>query len=93
MTALLIKSIIVKNELVNKFNSTVAKINSEDSGVTAVEYALIIGLIAIVIIAAVTLLGTSISDLFTQARCAVTGKTFIAATGSGATRVAATCSA
>ena len=93
MTALLIKSIIVKNELVNKFNSTVAKINSEDSGVTAVEYALIIGLLAIVLIAALTLLGTSIADIFTKARCAVTAKDYIAATGSGATRVAASCSA
>lgn len=73
MTAIIVKSIIIKNELVNKFNSTIKKINSEDSGVTAVEYALIIGLIAIVIIGAVTFLGTNISNLFSKARCAIVG--------------------
>ena len=73
MTAIIVKSIIIKNELVNKFNSTIEKINSEDNGVTAVEYALIIGLIAIVIIGAVTFLGTNISNLFSKARCAVIG--------------------
>jgi pilus assembly protein Flp/PilA len=73
MTAILVKSIIMKNEIVNKFNSTIKKINSQDNGVTAVEYALIIGLIAIVIIGAVTFLGTNISNLFSKARCAVVG--------------------
>lgn len=36
----------------------------EDDGVTAVEYGLIIGLIAIVIIGALTLIGTSLNSVF-----------------------------
>ena len=36
----------------------------EDSGVTAVEYALMVSLIALVIIAAVTAFGLSVSGLF-----------------------------
>jgi pilus assembly protein Flp/PilA len=36
----------------------------DDRGATAVEYGLMVALIAIVIIAAVTLLGTNLSDLF-----------------------------
>jgi len=37
-----------------------------DEGATAVEYALLVGLIAVVIISSVTLLGGNISDLFAQ---------------------------
>lgn len=36
----------------------------EDRGATAVEYGLMVGLIAVVIIVAVTLLGTNLSDMF-----------------------------
>ena len=38
----------------------------DDSGVTAIEYALIAALIAVVIITAVTTLGTQISTTFTN---------------------------
>ena len=41
-----------------------AKVKNEETGATAVEYALIVGLIAVVIIAAVTLLGTQVRDIF-----------------------------
>jgi pilus assembly protein Flp/PilA len=36
----------------------------DEQGATAVEYALMVGLIALVIIVAVTLLGTNLSTLF-----------------------------
>jgi pilus assembly protein Flp/PilA len=42
-----------------------ARIN-DDRGATAVEYGLMVALIAIVIIVAVTLLGTTLSGLFTK---------------------------
>ena len=38
--------------------------NREDRGATAVEYGLLVGLIAVVIITAVTLLGTELTALF-----------------------------
>lgn len=38
----------------------------DESGATAIEYGLIAGLIAVVIIAAVTLLGTDIQAVFTS---------------------------
>ena len=37
----------------------------DESGATAIEYALIAGLVSIAIIAALTLLGTNLSNLFT----------------------------
>jgi pilus assembly protein Flp/PilA len=46
---------------------------SEDRGATAVEYALMVALIAVVIIAAVTLVGNSASDKFSQVGSAVSG--------------------
>lgn len=46
---------------------------SEEQGATAVEYALMVALIAAVIIVAVQALGTSASDKFTQVGGAVAG--------------------
>ena len=40
------------------------KLQSEERGATAVEYALMVSLIAVVIIGAVTILGTNVSDAF-----------------------------
>jgi pilus assembly protein Flp/PilA len=64
-----------KNVLVEKANSSLSKLR-EDKGATAVEYALIVGLIAIVIIAAVTLLGENISNAFSRAACVIKGGTW-----------------
>jgi pilus assembly protein Flp/PilA len=44
---------------------------SEDRGATAVEYALMVALIAVVIILAVTFIGTSASTKFSQVGSAV----------------------
>jgi pilus assembly protein Flp/PilA len=43
------------------------KARRDETGATAVEYGLMVALIAIVIIAAVTFLGTKISTLFSSA--------------------------
>jgi pilus assembly protein Flp/PilA len=45
-------------------NNRLAQLRSEDRGVTSVEYGLMVALIAVVIIAAVTLLGKNLSTLF-----------------------------
>jgi pilus assembly protein Flp/PilA len=45
--------------------AVVANLIKDESGVTAIEYGLIAALIAVVIIGAVTLLGGSLSTLFT----------------------------
>jgi len=41
-----------------------SRLQSQDRGATAVEYGLMVALIAVVIIVAVTLLGTNLSGLF-----------------------------
>ncbi|MFM6973648.1 MAG: Flp family type IVb pilin [Agromyces sp.] len=52
-------------KLMHKAMARVAMLKN-DQGATAVEYALIVALIAVVIIAAVTLLGTNLSGIFTR---------------------------
>lgn len=47
----------------------------DEEGATAVEYALMVALIAVVIIIAVTFLGTSVSQVFSDVASAVDGAT------------------
>ena len=42
------------------------RLKKDEKGATAVEYGLMVGLIAVVIIAAVTLLGNQLNALFTE---------------------------
>ena len=49
------------------------RLNKEEKGATAVEYGLMVGLIAVAIIAAVTLLGTELTRLFDEVGAALTG--------------------
>lgn len=48
----------------------------EEDGATAVEYGLLIGLIAVFLIVAMSILGTSVSNVFEKAACKITGKTW-----------------
>jgi pilus assembly protein Flp/PilA len=45
-------------------NSLLLRFVKDDAGVTAIEYGLIAGLIAVVIITAVTLIGTNLTTKF-----------------------------
>jgi pilus assembly protein Flp/PilA len=47
-------------------NAVLARLSREEKGATAVEYGLIVGLIAVVIIVAVTALGGRLGTLFTN---------------------------
>jgi pilus assembly protein Flp/PilA len=47
--------------------------NREDRGATAVEYGLLVGLIAVVMIVGVTLFGTTLRDLFNTIAGRLTG--------------------
>jgi pilus assembly protein Flp/PilA len=44
----------------------VSRFMNDESGATAIEYGLIVALIAVVIISAVTALGTKLSSIFTD---------------------------
>lgn len=51
----------------------ISKFAADESGATAIEYGLIAALIAVVIISAVTALGTTIRDKFDAVRAGMAG--------------------
>lgn len=55
-----------------KVISMLQTMKSEDRGATAVEYALMVGLIAVVIIGAVSALGVQLNALFTSVKDSLT---------------------
>ena len=63
-----------------------ARFLKEEKGATAVEYGLMVGLIAVVILAAVTTLGSTISLKFEEAQCKIAGKTWVSTGTTAATR-------
>ncbi|MFE4543803.1 Flp family type IVb pilin [Arthrobacter sp. NPDC056727] len=75
------------------FSNAAARVRRDEKGATAVEYGIMVALIAVVIIVAVTLLGGNLTTTFDKVACQVGGKTYTAAVpASGNTAaVAATC--
>jgi pilus assembly protein Flp/PilA len=72
--------------MLSLYTTLTTRLRSE-KGATAVEYGIMVALIAVVIIAAVTLLGGTMQDTFTQIQCSVSKGTFVARAGD----VAASC--
>jgi pilus assembly protein Flp/PilA len=58
------------------------RLERDEKGATAVEYGLMVGLIAVVIIGAVTLLGTELKDMFTDVKNSLAGTPAAPAAGS-----------
>lgn len=73
------------------FRKSASLVRRDETGATAVEYGIMVALIAVVIIAAVTLLGGTLKDTFTQIQCSVSGGSFTAGSTTGGVHTAATC--
>jgi pilus assembly protein Flp/PilA len=58
--------------MLSLYTSAMTRLRREETGATAVEYGIMVALIAVVIIVAVTLLGTTLSDMFHNVQCGVT---------------------
>ena len=54
------------------YTSLSTRLYRDEKGATAVEYGIMVALIAVVIIAAVTLLGGSLGDAFGDVKCSIT---------------------
>lgn len=70
------------------FSNAAAKVRRDEKGATAVEYGIMVALIAVVIIVAVTLLGGNLRGTFDKTACQIKGGTYTAPTG---TATAGTC--
>ncbi|MFC7849266.1 Flp family type IVb pilin [Arthrobacter sp. NPDC057388] len=73
------------------FSNAAARVRRDEKGATAVEYGIMVALIAVVIIVAVTLLGGNLKTTFEGVACSVKGGTMAVASGAPA-GTAATCS-
>lgn len=62
-----------------------ARLRGDEKGATAVEYGIMVALIAVAVIAAVTLIGGNLTSTFNSVACSVKGGAYTAAVaGSGA---------
>lgn len=66
------------------------RLRRDQRGATAVEYGIMVSLIAVVIIVAVTLLGGTLKSTFESVQCSVSGGTYKAAT-TGTTPTDSSC--
>ncbi|WAH95872.1 Flp family type IVb pilin [Arthrobacter sp. MMS18-M83] len=73
--------------MLSNFPKSAREAQSDETGATAVEYGIMVSLIAVVIIVAVALLGGTLKETFSQVQCSVSGKTWTA----GANGAAGTC--
>ena len=72
------------------FSNIAARVRRDEKGATAVEYGIMVALLAVVIIAAVTLLGGGMKDTFTEVQCSINGGKFTPV-AAGAAAGTATC--
>jgi pilus assembly protein Flp/PilA len=57
----------------NRISAAAGKLFKREEGASLVEYGLLVGLIAVVCIAAITLTGTNIKELFERVAAKLTG--------------------
>jgi pilus assembly protein Flp/PilA len=69
------------------FSNAAAPVRRDEKGATAVEYGIMVALIAVVIIVAVTFLGGSLTATFDKIGCQVAGKTYTPAVEASAAGV------
>ena len=65
------------------FSNIATRLRRDQRGATAVEYGIMVSLIAVVIIVAVTFLGGTLKDTFTKVQCSVSGGTYAAGADAG----------
>ncbi|MGO4804125.1 Flp family type IVb pilin [Arthrobacter sp. 2MCAF15] len=75
-----------------RFNNIAARVRRDQRGATAVEYGIMVSLIAVVIIVAVTLLGGTLKETFNSVQCSVKGGAYTAATTTGGVTTDGSCS-
>jgi pilus assembly protein Flp/PilA len=61
-----------ESTMLSLYTSLAVRLQRDEKGATAVEYGIMVALIAVVIIVAVTLLGSTVSDMFHNVQCGMT---------------------
>jgi pilus assembly protein Flp/PilA len=66
-----------ESQMISLYTNLAVRLQRNEKGATAVEYGIMVALIAVVIIVAVTLLGGTLDDMFTQTSCSISGGTYV----------------
>ncbi|MBT2594427.1 Flp family type IVb pilin [Arthrobacter sp. ISL-72] len=77
--------------MLSLYTNLAVRLQRDEKGATAVEYGIMVGLIAVVIIVAVTLLGDTLSTMFEQVKCQVGGGTWAAVKQTTTAAAGGTC--
>ncbi|WP_163161947.1 Flp family type IVb pilin [Arthrobacter sp. Alg241-R88] len=78
--------------MLSLYTNLAVRLQRNEKGATAVEYGIMVGLIAVVIIVAVSLLGGQLDAMFDTVNCQLKGGVYTPASGTGTTAVLASCS-
>jgi pilus assembly protein Flp/PilA len=65
--------------MLSLYTNLSVRLQNNEKGATAVEYGIMVGLIAVVIIIAVTALGGTLSLMFEEVQCNIAGRTWVPA--------------
>jgi len=77
--------------MLSLYTNLAVRLRSDEKGATAVEYGIMVALIAVVIIVAVTLLGGTLNTMFQQVKCQVGGGAWTAVAQTATTAAGGTC--
>lgn len=77
--------------MLSLYTNLAVRFQHNEKGATAVEYGIMVGLIAVVIIVAVSLLGGTLNTMFEQVKCQVGGGTWTAVAQTTTTAAGGTC--
>jgi pilus assembly protein Flp/PilA len=77
--------------MLSLYTNLMIRLRSDEKGATAVEYGIMVALIAVVIIVAVGLLGGTLTTMFESVKCQVGGGTWTAVAQTTTTAAGGTC--
>lgn len=77
--------------MLSLYTNLAVRLQRNEKGATAVEYGIMVGLIAVVIIVAVTLLGGTLNLMFKEVSCSVGGGTWTATAATATAAAGGSC--
>jgi pilus assembly protein Flp/PilA len=77
--------------MLSLYTNLAVRLQRDEKGATAVEYGIMVGLIAVVIIVAVSLLGGSLNAMFKGIECQIGGGTWVATEATATASATGTC--
>lgn len=77
--------------MLSLYTNLAVRLQRNEKGATAVEYGIMVGLIAVVIIVAVSLLGGTLNLMFEEVQCRVSGGAWAATAATATAPAGGTC--